>query len=43
MEEIHDIEIVRRYFLQEDDSDYLCKLARLVNGIGLQLSISWAR
>ena len=27
----------------EEDSDYLCKLARLINGIGLQLSISWTR
>jgi len=27
----------------EEDSDYLCKLARLINGIGLQLSLSWTR
>ena len=29
--------------LQEEDSDYLCKLARLINCIGLQLALSWTK
>ena len=28
---------------QEEDSDYLCKLARLVNCIGLQIALSWTK
>jgi len=31
------------FIFQEEDSDYLCKLAKLINGIGLQLSLSWTR
>ena len=28
---------------QEEDSDYLCKLARLINCIGLQIALSWTK
>lgn len=29
--------------LQEDDGDYLAKLARLINGMGLQLTVCWQK
>ena len=31
------------FFFQEEDVDYLCKLARLINCIGLQLALSWTK
>ena len=30
-------------YLQDDDSDFLVKLARLINGIGVQLILAWQK
>ena len=31
------------YNLQDDDSDFLVKLAKLIDGIGTQLILSWQK
>lgn len=35
--------IIIAYSWQDDDSDFLVKLARLINGIGVQLILAWQK